>query len=134
MNMGLVPDDHDPQGEGHYVEVRLDFYATDDAERDDEGLPKLNLGSVQVHSHHVPDNLYVETLLIMARDCVAKSMAQNMFREEVPEPVRMMAASMMASQYLKQRLEDPTFGAEETINALVPDDISSLLDDDGNPK
>lgn len=125
----LVPDDHDPQSEGHYIELRLDFYPQE-GKVDDEGNSEYTLGQVQVHSHHVPDPLYVRALLILAREHVARSMAKNMFREDVPEAVREMASKMMSTKFLMDQMQDPGFLEAEPIRFEIPDDASSLIEGD----
>jgi hypothetical protein len=121
--MDLVPDDHEPDEEGNYVELRLDFHPP-------EGDEMPVLAQVQIHSHHVPDNLYIDTLLVLAREHMKKTMAENMFKESVPEAVRAFAAGLMANKYLAQRLEDPTLGATQPIDFKVPDDARELFDND----
>lgn len=119
--MDLVPDDHDPAEDGHYIELRLDFHPP----AEDAGP---TLAQVQMHSHHIPDNLYVDTLLILARDAMVRTMAENMFKESVPTEVRAFAARMMANRFLMSRLESNDLGSTEAVNFTVPDDASELFD------
>lgn len=121
--MDLVPDDHDPQEEGNYIEMRLTF-----SPPDGENLPTL--AQVEIHSHHVPDNLYVDTLLILAREQMKRAMSSNMFKDSVPDQVRDFAANLMATKYLAQRLESGDLGSTEPIEFKVPDDARELFDND----
>lgn len=112
--------------DGHYVELRLDF---DAGEPDETGAHPLTFGAMKTHLHHVPNGLYVDSLLVMARHHVAEAMKDNSFRDNVPPEVRRHAAKMMATRWLMERLESPELADIDPIDATVPDDASSLFED-----
>lgn len=122
-------DDHDEGADHeHYVELHLDYSA---GEPDEDGAHPLTIGTMKVHLHHVPNGLYVDTLLILARMVVAKGMEENSFKDNVPPQVRHEAARMMASRYLIDRLNSPDLIGVEPVDATVPDDASSLFEEYG---
>lgn len=123
--MALVPDDHDPQSDGHYIELRIVFQETIDPV---QGEHPLEAGNVEVHVHHVSEPVFVTTMLQLAREAVVRSMMENMFRDDVPEEVRRAAANMMATKFLVAHLESHSDDNGMT-GIKVPDDASELFGD-----
>lgn len=126
--MSIMPEDHAPEDEGHYFELRISFHAKE-TEPGEE--PELLLGHIESHIHGAPPSQLCDSLLIVARDIVSSGMKEQMFNESVPEAVRDIAARVMATQYLLSRLQSEELVTLDPINALVPDDISSLLEPEG---
>ena len=124
---GLVPDDHDQNEDASYAELRFTFYS-DGTEKDDEGNPKMIVGQMEAHIHHVDEAALVDTLLVYARMLVANRMGDSMFNERVPQEVRDTAASMLATNWLTNRLNSGELIQTKPIEFSVPDDLSGLVD------
>jgi hypothetical protein len=124
----LVPEDHDPQEDASYAEFRFTFYE-DGANLDPEGKPRTTLGQVESHMHHVDEASLVDTLLVIARKIVADRMGDSMFNERVPEEVRHQAATMLATNWLTNRLNSGDLITAMPVEFVIPDDASELLGD-----
>jgi hypothetical protein len=120
--LDIVPDDHDPQSDGNYIEIRLDF-----AEPNGDEQPAL--AQVQVHTHHVPDGMFIDALLALAKEQVKKAMVTNMFKDSVPDQVRAFAANIMVNKYLTDRINSGEIGIAEQIDFKVPDDARELFEE-----
>lgn len=124
---GMVPDDHDPNEDASYAEFKFTFYE-DGSEKDDDGNPKLIVGQMEAHIHHVNEAALVDTLLVYARMLVASHMGESMFNERVPQEVRDTAAAMLATNWLVSRLNSGELIQTKPIEFSVPDDLSGLVD------
>jgi hypothetical protein len=124
----LVPDDHDPQEDASYAEFRITFYQNG-LEKDDEGNPKMTIGQVESHLHHVHEASLVDTLLVIARQYVASHMGESMFSEAVPQEVRDVAANMLATNWIVNRLKSGDLIQSQPVQFAVPDDASELFSD-----
>lgn len=121
----LVPDDHDSEEDASYAEFRFTFYE-DGSERDDEGNPKVIVGQMESHLHHVPESALVDSLLVYARMLVSAHMGEHMFSENVPREVRDTAAAMLATNWLTNRLNSGDLIQTKPIEFSVPDDLSGF--------
>ena len=128
MNEPLVPPDHDPQEDASYAEFRFTFF--EGAEKNDDGSPKMILGQMESHMHHVPEAALVDSLLVFARHIVASHMGEQMFSERVPDVVRETAANMLATNWLSSRLNSGDLIQTKPIEFAVPDDASELFSGD----
>lgn len=124
--MSLVPDDHRPDDEGHYFQLRIEFHQKETQTGDE---PELLLGHIESHIHGAPPSQLVDSLLIVARDIIMSSMRDSIFNESVPQQVMDVAARLMATSYLTSRIQSDELVNMDAIDARVPDDISSLLTD-----
>lgn len=124
---GLVSDDHDPNEDASYAELKFTFYE-DGSEKDEEGESKMTLGQMEAHIHHVNEAVLVDTLLVYARMLVASHMGESMFNERVPQEVRDTAAMMLATNWLTNRLNSGDLIQTKPIEFSVPDDLSGLVD------
>jgi hypothetical protein len=127
MTEPLVPDDHDPAEDAEYVELRFGYRRsaeTVDGEHPFEGT------SVESHIHHVPDQVVVSSLITLAREILMASMSEHMFRDEVPDEVRKVAAGLMANKWLIQQIESGVFDQRRFENISIPDDARDLFHDD----
>lgn len=121
----LVPDDHDSEEDASYAEFRFTFYE-DGSERDSEGNPKVIVGQMESHLHHVPEAALVDSLLVYARTLVSAHMSDHMFSERVPQEVRDTAAAMLATNWLVNRLNSGDLIQTKPIEFSVPDDLSGF--------
>lgn len=124
----LVPEDHDPQEDASYAEFRFTFFE-DGGNLTEDGRPAVTLGQVESHLHHVDQATLVDTLLVIARKFVADQMGESMFNERVPEEVRNQAATMLATNWLTNRLNSGDLISAQPVEFAVPDDASELLGD-----
>lgn len=125
----LIPDGHNPDEDDNYVEIRMRFVTPPDPI---DGEFPLTAAKVETHVHHVPMPQYIDSLLLLAQQTMVDQMKENMFNENVPEDVRDAAASIMATQYLKQRIESGSFMQNKPFgdtDMRVPDDPSELFRD-----
>lgn len=123
----LVPEDHDSDEDAMYAEFRFTFYE-DGTERDSEGNPKIIVGQMESHLHHVPAALLIDSILVYARTLVAQNMGESMFNERVPDQVREKAAEMLATNWLSNRLNSNNLVEARPIEFSIPDDLSGLTD------
>jgi hypothetical protein len=116
---------HDRQGPGKYVELRMDFMIPDGVENDED---MHVLAAVQMHAHHVPNGAMVDAFLAVAVNLVKQGMVESMFNEHVPEEVRNHAAAVLAQKFLVDRLRSGEL-AVDSFAVNVPDDASELFDE-----
>jgi hypothetical protein len=116
---------HDPQEAGHYAEFRITFDVIDIDGETREG----SIGNIESHVHHVPDNIVVDALLILAKNIVSRSTVERVFSENVPESVKEVMLSAFAAMILKGRLDSPEVSGTGLAHVEIPNDISELLDD-----
>lgn len=128
MTEPLVPPDHDPQEDASYAEFRFTFFEGPD--KDDEGNPKMIVGQMEAHLHHVPEAALVDSLLVYARQIVASHMGEHMFNDRVPDVVRQTAADMLATNWLTSRLNSGDLIQTKPVEFAVPDDASELFSGD----
>ena len=117
---------HDPEGPGNYAEYRFDFDLTDADNEDADNLPV----HVSSHVHGVPPKMVVDALLATAKavtmgHLTVFSNAPDGFPHQIKDAVN----NMLASQYIKERLESPELRNLETVNTTVPNDASELFED-----
>lgn len=114
---------HDPQSDGHYYEVRIEFDVTEDEDGDLRGVA----AHVDSHVHHVPMQAVVDTLLLLCVGYIKDGMSERTFAEGVPDFVREGMTNAFVQMYLKQRVEAVAKDGVVMDAIHVPDDISGLL-------
>ncbi len=123
----LVPDDHDPNEDASYADIRMTFY-DDGKNLDEDGNPTQTIGGTEIHVHHVGSFVLVDALLLIARKVIADEMADQMFNENVPADVRAEAADLMATHFLQHRLGSKELHGSTAVDMTVPNDASELFD------
>ncbi len=126
--MSLVPDDHDPDEDASYMELRVHYNVSPETV---DGQHPMSLGLVEAHIHHVPDSLVVDTFLTLAREALKRAVSHNMFNENVPDEVRQEAAAAMATSLLVDRLRSDEFSMAKVSRFEIPDDARELFESGG---
>jgi hypothetical protein len=110
-----------------FFEMKVSF-DHDPAEDGQDAL--FSIGTTRTHIHGLPPQLVVDACLHVARDLVQAGMEDNIFSENVPEEVRLLAVRAVATEWLTARLKSPEFMNTGAVTIPeIPDDASSLLED-----
>jgi hypothetical protein len=115
---------HDRDEDASYAEFRIEFHVTETGDDEYEG----QVAAVHSHIHHVPGLAAVDALLLVAKGLLVQQMEQGMHMPEgAPDSIREQMLDMMATVFLKQRMDSDTLKAQAIAATSIPDDISELF-------